>query len=230
MECFRWLWAEPEVCCPFGAAFARILAEVKEASSEDGPSLPEEASSIAEEVEEDKSMTALQDLPIGLLIEIRHFITVSQGFSDLGKVSSTMMEVEGPFNLEDEIPAEKAEASFNFEDEIPEEKVVRSAPRRFLSTRRAPATPVFLNVYDVAADAQWLNGLFANFYSPVRFGGAFHVGLQVGSEEWAFGYTKHGTGVYRTMPRSLPHFRESVELRLCWMRWQGVSVFLSSQA
>ncbi|CAE7538886.1 unnamed protein product, partial [Symbiodinium natans] len=55
--------------------------------------------------------------------------------------------------------------------------------RRFLSTRReTPATPVFLNIYDVAADAQWLNSVFANYYAPVRFGGAFHVGLQVGSE------------------------------------------------
>ncbi|CAE7538859.1 unnamed protein product [Symbiodinium natans] len=111
MECFRWLWAKPEVCCPFGAAFSRILAEVK--AAEDAP----------------------------------------------------MRE-----------------------------------------------TPVFLNVYDVAASVHWINSLFANHYSPLKLGGAFHVAVQIGNEEWSYGYRQRGTGVYRMMPRSLPHYRESVEL------------------
>ncbi|CAE7538765.1 unnamed protein product [Symbiodinium natans] len=202
MECFRWLWATPEVCCPFGTAFSRILAEVEASedapSNEDGASVQEEVSSMAEEVEEDVSMTSLQDLPITLLAEIRQLVTDCEGVSDLGKASSAMMEAEAPINTEEDIPVEK---------------VVRSVPYRFSSTRReTPITRVTLNVYDVAADARWVNGMFANHLSPFKLGGAFHVGLQVGNEEWAFGYTQRGTGVYRTVPRSWPHFRESVEL------------------
>eukprot|EP00439_Symbiodinium_sp_Y106_P001334 s782_g1.t1 len=94
---------------------------------------------------------------------------------------------------------------------------------------RAPSveeTPVKLNIYDVTTNptVQWINSLFANQYSPVKFGGIFHVGVQIGSREWAFGYKPSGTGVFWTglpvtllegTPPLFPgqhHFRETIDM------------------
>ena len=46
----------------------------------------------------------------------------------------------------------------------------------------------------------------------------FEWALASSDFRWSYGYRQRGTGVYRMMPRSLPHYRESVELRLCWMQ------------
>ncbi|CAE7877477.1 unnamed protein product [Symbiodinium sp. KB8] len=84
---------------------------------------------------------------------------------------------------------------------------------------RAPSveeTPVKLNIYDVTTNptVQWINSLFANQYSPVKFGGIFHVGVQIGSREWAFGYKPSGTGVFWTPPLfpGQHHFRETIDM------------------
>ncbi|CAE7556320.1 unnamed protein product [Symbiodinium natans] len=84
---------------------------------------------------------------------------------------------------------------------------------------RAPSveeTPVKLNIYDVTNNptVQWINSLFANQYSPVKFGGIFHVGVQIGSREWAFGYKPSGTGVFWTPPlfAGAHHFRETIDM------------------
>lgn len=76
--------------------------------------------------------------------------------------------------------------------------------------------PIFLNIYDVThyAGVQWLNALFANQYSPVKFGGIFHIGVQIGQKEWSYGYKADGTGVFWTPPlfQAAHHFRESVRM------------------
>ena len=61
---------------------------------------------------------------------------------------------------------------------------------------------------------QWLNALFANYYSPWKIGGKFHVGVQIGEQEWAFGYTENGSGVYSTPPlvSGRHHFNQSLPM------------------
>lgn len=76
--------------------------------------------------------------------------------------------------------------------------------------------PIFLNIYDVThySGVQWLNALFANQYSPIKFGGIFHIGVQIGHKEWSYGYKAEGTGVFWTPPlfQAAHHFRETVRM------------------
>ena len=76
--------------------------------------------------------------------------------------------------------------------------------------------PIFLNIYDVThySGVQWLNALFANQYSPFKFGGIFHIGVQIGQKEWSYGYKAEGTGVFWTPPlfQAAHHFRETVRM------------------
>lgn len=76
--------------------------------------------------------------------------------------------------------------------------------------------PVYLHVYDVSNEMniQLLNKFFAHKEAPFKFGGVFHAAIEVGGEEWTFGYVSHGTGVNSRFPRSDPHhhFRETVRL------------------
>ena len=86
----------------------------------------------------------------------------------------------------------------------------------FESQESSDPTPVFLNVYDVThyAGVQWVNALFANQFSPVKFGGIFHVGVQIGLKEWSYGYKAQGTGVFWTPPlyQAAHHFRETIHM------------------
>eukprot|EP00439_Symbiodinium_sp_Y106_P019827 s1458_g2.t1 len=75
---------------------------------------------------------------------------------------------------------------------------------------------ITLNVYDASRweIVQWFNTLFAYQNAPIKLGGIFHVGVQVGDEEWAFGATLSGSGVCRHKPRGaeMHHFRESIPM------------------
>lgn len=75
---------------------------------------------------------------------------------------------------------------------------------------------VALNIYDVTHDStiQQINGFFANQWSPLKFGGIFHVGIEIHNVEWSYGSTVSGTGVVAGLPRSerQHHFRETVKL------------------
>ena len=75
---------------------------------------------------------------------------------------------------------------------------------------------IFLNIYDVTKSegVQWVNGLFANQYSPIKLGGLFHIGVRIDDKEWSYGYTSDGTGVFWTPPFShaAHHFRESIRM------------------
>ena len=81
---------------------------------------------------------------------------------------------------------------------------------------KAAAIEVTLNIYDVGQDQSvtWINSIFANYYSPVKFGGIFHVGVEIGGQEWSYGYTAEGTGVFSTQPLSQAahHFNQSVQM------------------
>ena len=78
--------------------------------------------------------------------------------------------------------------------------------------------PVFVNIYDVSQEdsVHKLNKWLAHKNNPLKFGGVFHAGVEVGGEEWCFGSTKRETlpGVFSVPPRSDPqhHFRQTVYL------------------
>ncbi|CAE7631747.1 Vha26 [Symbiodinium sp. CCMP2456] len=65
--------------------------------------------------------------------------------------------------------------------------------------------PVYANVYDVTPrDAvKMFNAVFAHWWAPAKLGDVFHVGVPVGSTEWAFGKTVSTTkpGVFGIPPR-----------------------------
>lgn len=79
-------------------------------------------------------------------------------------------------------------------------------------------SPVLLHIYDVTKfeSIQMLNWVFAHENSPLKFGGAFHAGVEVGGLEWGYEYQPHSTkpGVSCTLPRRhwQHHFRETVVL------------------
>jgi len=75
---------------------------------------------------------------------------------------------------------------------------------------------VKLNIYDVSHESsiQNLNVFLAHPLSPFKFGGVFHAGVEIGGEEWSFGYAPWGSGVHCSVPREHPqhNFRETLEL------------------
>jgi len=76
--------------------------------------------------------------------------------------------------------------------------------------------PVFVHIYDVSQQAsiQRINALFSHKFSPFRFGGLFHAGVEVDGQEWSFGFTSWGTGVHSAVPKKHPlhHYRETIVL------------------
>jgi len=84
--------------------------------------------------------------------------------------------------------------------------------------RVGPRLPVRLHIYDVSHEGaiSTINQVFARKDSPVKFGGAFHVGVEVNNQEWCFGYSNSDTkpGVACVMPKRHPnhHFRQTVFL------------------
>jgi len=79
---------------------------------------------------------------------------------------------------------------------------------------QARGTTIRLNVYHLTQSegVQWFNTVFAYEHAPVKLLGLFHVGVQVGDEEWAFGATLGGSGVCRHKPRGADqhHFHHSI--------------------
>jgi len=75
---------------------------------------------------------------------------------------------------------------------------------------------VRLNIYDVSHDStiHQINQLFANSWSPMKFGGLFHVGIEILSAEWSYGWVSAGSGVISCVPRCdrQHHYRETVHL------------------
>jgi hypothetical protein len=83
----------------------------------------------------------------------------------------------------------------------------------------AAGLPVFIHVYDVSTEdsIHKLNKVLAHRYSPIKFGGAFHVGVEVNGLEWSFGYCDQETtsGISCVEPRTHPmhRFRQTLRLR-----------------
>jgi len=79
-----------------------------------------------------------------------------------------------------------------------------------------PRLAVRLHIYDVSHEDAiiQINQVFARKNSPLKFGGAFHVGVEVNHSEWCYGNSQSDTkpGVCCVMPRGHPnhHFRQTV--------------------
>lgn len=62
--------------------------------------------------------------------------------------------------------------------------------------------PVYIHVYDVSQESviRKLNRFTANKFSPLKFGGVFHAGVEVAHMEWSY-----GASVVETMPGIVCH-------------------------
>lgn len=92
---------------------------------------------------------------------------------------------------------------------------------------------VRLHIYDVSHESaiMQINQVFARKDSPVKFGGAFHVGVEVNALEWCYGFSQADTkpGVACVMPRGHPqhHFRQTVFLGYTELGAENISALIS---
>jgi hypothetical protein len=79
--------------------------------------------------------------------------------------------------------------------------------------------PVYVHIYDVSQEEniQKINRWLASRYSPLKFGGVFHAGIEVNGLEWSYGVSFSETmpGISCVEPKSHPchTYRQSVQLR-----------------
>lgn len=89
-------------------------------------------------------------------------------------------------------------------------------PKEALLLDTVEGSPVILHIYDVSQESffQTLNQVFAHSFSPLKFGGVFHAGVEINGKEWSYGYAPTGSGVCSCRPRqhTQHHYRESIEL------------------
>jgi hypothetical protein len=138
--------------------------------------------------------------------------------------------------------AAKRKASRREEREITEISAERDASRiaplaADKATEGSPqedGSPVLLHVYDVSEHAyvQWVNVMFAHRWSPLKFGGFFHVGVEVYGVEWTFGYCTTGAGVALNEPRKHPghHFRETLPVGRTTLSRKDVETLMATLA
>merc|ERR1719350_1094505 len=80
-------------------------------------------------------------------------------------------------------------------------------------------TPVFLHIYDVSQEesVRKLNKVLAHRWSPLKFGGVFHAGVEVNGLEWSFGYSGRESvpGISCMEPKTNPQhtYRQTVHLK-----------------
>lgn len=93
--------------------------------------------------------------------------------------------------------------------------------------------PVLLNIYDVSRReaVKMMNAVLAHWLAPVKLGGAFHVGVEVGGLEWSYGRTFRDSrpGVVGMPPRKDPNhsFRQTVHLGYTEMSLESVNLLIS---
>ncbi|CAK9116398.1 unnamed protein product [Durusdinium trenchii] len=76
-----------------------------------------------------------------------------------------------------------------------------------------------------------MNAVLAHWLAPVKLGGAFHVGVEVGGLEWSYGRTFRDSrpGVVGMPPRKDPNhsFRQTVHLGYTEMSLESVNLLIS---
>lgn len=79
--------------------------------------------------------------------------------------------------------------------------------------------PVYLHIYDVSQEESVhnLNKWLASRYSPLKFGGVFHAGVEVNGLEWSYGMslceTMPGISCVEPMTHPAHRYRQTVRLR-----------------
>jgi len=125
-------------------------------------------------------------------------------------------EAEGSPAAAEEAASGPEVPSNQLSEEHPVAAVLEPAAAEAELERPQHSTPVLLHIYDVSKhpSVQWINKIFANQHSPVKFGGLFHVGVEVAGHEWAFGHCPTGSGVGASVPRTegAHSFRETYPL------------------
>lgn len=109
-----------------------------------------------------------------------------------------------------------------------------AADKATVGSEQEDGSPVLLHVYDVSEHAyvQWVNVMFAHRWSPLKFGGFFHVGVEVYGVEWTFGYCPVGPGVAFNEPRKHPahHFRETLPVGRTTLSQKSVQTLMATLA
>lgn len=94
--------------------------------------------------------------------------------------------------------------------------------------------PVFVHIYDVSQEEniQKINRWLASRYSPLKFGGVFHAGIEVNGLEWSYGVSFSETmpGISCVEPKSHPchSYRQTVQLRNTKMSAEEIADLLST--
>lgn len=94
--------------------------------------------------------------------------------------------------------------------------------------------PVFVHIYDVSQEdsVKKINKYLASRYSPIKFGGIFHAGVEVNGLEWSYGvsYTDTVPGLSCIEPRTHPahSYRQTVQLRQTKMNAVEIADLLST--
>mmetsp|Transcript_27287 Transcript_27287/g.78567 ORF Transcript_27287/g.78567 Transcript_27287/m.78567 type:complete len:435 (-) Transcript_27287:13-1317(-) len=87
------------------------------------------------------------------------------------------------------------------------------------SSAKKQGVPVFLHIYDVSQEdgVRKLNKFLAHRYSPLKFGGVFHAGVEVNGLEWSYGMSPSSTlpGLTCVLPKTHPchRYRQTVDMR-----------------
>jgi len=94
--------------------------------------------------------------------------------------------------------------------------------------------PVYVHIYDVSQEdsVKKFNKYMASRYSPIKFGGIFHAGIEVNGLEWSYGvsYTDSVPGLSCIEPKTHPahSYRQSVQLRHTKMNAEEIADLIST--
>eukprot|EP00927_Polykrikos_kofoidii_P079702 TRINITY_DN76510_c0_g1_i1.p1 TRINITY_DN76510_c0_g1~~TRINITY_DN76510_c0_g1_i1.p1 ORF type:complete len:458 (-),score=77.04 TRINITY_DN76510_c0_g1_i1:65-1438(-) len=118
------------------------------------------------------------------------------------------------------------------EEQTKDEKQVADAKK--MAEENEEGLPVLLHIYDVSQEEgiQKINRVLAHRFSPVKFGGLFHAGVEVLGLEWSYGFSENDTvpGVCCMEPRAHPqhHYRQTVTLRRTNVSQEDIGVIIST--
>eukprot|EP00931_Biecheleriopsis_adriatica_P067620 TRINITY_DN41732_c0_g1_i1.p1 TRINITY_DN41732_c0_g1~~TRINITY_DN41732_c0_g1_i1.p1 ORF type:complete len:394 (-),score=73.51 TRINITY_DN41732_c0_g1_i1:82-1263(-) len=93
--------------------------------------------------------------------------------------------------------------------------------------------PVFLHIYDVSRDEgiHKLNKVLAHKFAPLKFGGIFHAGIEVGGLEWSFGapVNESRAGIECVLPKTHKQhrYRQTLQLRPTSLKHEDIARILS---